>query len=83
MSNIPPPVTRDELKRLTKDQRQRYLEGVWRKCDQCNPYEPTENCHCCFGNGVYLRMQYSAQVVDAADRVDSDVPPGWKIGDPL
>lgn len=81
--DLPPSITRAEFKKLPEGQRGQYMEGVWRKCDQCNPYTPDENCPCCCGNGVYLRMQFSAQVTDARDRVESDVPPGWNMGDPL
>lgn len=79
----PPPLPRHrvDLKNLTKEDYGKYLEGVWRKCETCNPYTPNEACLMCFGEGVYLRMQYSAQVIDATDRLETNVDPNWRIGD--
>lgn len=83
MTDQPPPITKAELKKLSSEERERYWEGVWLKCDACNPYAPTADCWSCCGQGVFMRMQYSALVTDAVDRKESDVPEDWKMGDPL
>jgi hypothetical protein len=74
---VPPPIFRADLKHLSQEERKRYFEGVWRKCEYCNPFQLDEDCPTCCGKGFYLRMQYSAQVVDATDRLGENATPDW------
>jgi len=81
MSDLPPSIFRADLKKLTSEEYKQYLEGVWRKCERCNPYALNEDCKMCYGQGTYLLMQLSAQVIDATNRLEQNVDPNWRIGE--
>ena len=66
------PVFRADLRQLPDEDRKAYYEAIWRTCEHCNPYAPSEACKTCEGNGSYLRVQYSALVIDATDRLEEN-----------
>ena len=66
------PIFRADLKALSDAERKPYLEAVWRKCEHCNPWALDEDCKTCEGGGSYLRVQYSALVIDAIDRLEEN-----------
>lgn len=70
------PIFRADLKQLPDEDRKPYLEAIWRECERCNPYTPSEDCKMCEGNGSYLRVQLSALVIDATDRLEENST-GW------
>ena len=66
------PIFRADLKCLSNENRKPYMEAIWRKCERCNPYTPSEDCKMCEGGGSYLRVQYSALVIDAISRLEEN-----------
>jgi hypothetical protein len=66
------PIFRADLKALSDEERRPYLEGIWRKCEHCNPYALDPGCPTCEGSGSYLRIQYSALVIDATGRLEEN-----------
>lgn len=80
MSDLPS-ITLAEYKKLSKEESKHYIEGVWRKCERCNPYMLDEDCKMCFGQGTYLCIQLSALVIDSKGRLEENVDPNWRIGD--
>ncbi len=70
--NPPGPVFRADLKALSENERRPYLEAIWRKCERCNPYALDKACMSCEGGGSYLRLQYSALVIDAVGRLEEN-----------
>lgn len=71
---MPGPIFRADLRQLPDKERKPYMEAIWRKCERCNPYVPSADCTMCEGGGSYLRVQYSALVIDAIDRLEENSP---------